>query len=185
MPKLARSSSRATSVSVWLSGACRNEMWLESIPPSSAWNQLHSWTRLEMSVWGSGRRVHSSCGSGGGGGGGGLSGPPRRPPRRSQVRPDHPASLLARIGDVADLRGEARLRRLARHLEAAAVSGELPAVVGAAHPVLVDAAEVEGGQPVRAELADETGPAALAPEGDQGLAEEPDPLDTAAGLDLA
>ncbi len=41
-------------------------MWLESIPPSSAWNQLHSWTRLEMSVWLSGRRVHSSCGSGGG-----------------------------------------------------------------------------------------------------------------------
>ncbi len=41
-------------------------MWLESMPPSSAWNQLHSWTRLETSVLASGRSVHSRWGRGGG-----------------------------------------------------------------------------------------------------------------------
>ena len=46
-------------------------MWLESMPPSSAWNQLHSWTRFEMNVLLSGRSVHSSAGKGGGG----LAGP--------------------------------------------------------------------------------------------------------------
>ena len=57
----------------------------------------------------------------------------RRRARGPHVGQDDPAPLLARIGDVADLRGEARLRRLARHLEAAAVGAELPAVVDAGH----------------------------------------------------
>src|SRR5262245_34387744 len=47
-------------------GAWRNEMWLESMPPSSAWNQLQSCTRFEMNTWLSGSTVHSSSGNGGG-----------------------------------------------------------------------------------------------------------------------
>ena len=46
-------------------------MWLESIPPSIAWNQLHSCTRLDAKLFASGRSVHSRSGSGGGG----LAGP--------------------------------------------------------------------------------------------------------------
>ena len=46
-------------------------MWLESMPPSIAWNQLQSWTRLEMKTFASGRSVNSRSGSGGGG----LAGP--------------------------------------------------------------------------------------------------------------
>ncbi len=46
-------------------------MWLESMPPSMAWNQLHSCTRLDAKLLASGRTVHSRWGSGGGG----LAGP--------------------------------------------------------------------------------------------------------------
>ena len=42
-------------------------MWLESMPPSRAWNQLHSCTRLEMKSGVGGSSVHSSSGKGGGG----------------------------------------------------------------------------------------------------------------------
>src|SRR5712691_415098 len=109
----------------------------------------------------------------------------RRRTAGAHVRKDDAAALLARIRDVAHLRREARLRWLAGHLEAAAVRAELPAVVGAAHAVVVDLAEKEGGRAVGAEFADEPGPPALAPEGDEWLAEEPDTLDAPAGLDLA
>src|SRR4029453_2651947 len=83
------------------------------------------------------------------------------------------------------LGGEARLRRLARHGQAAAVVAELPAVVGAEHARVVDAAEEERGPAVRAKLADEAGPPALAPESDERLAEETHPLDPPARLELS
>ncbi len=40
-------------------------MWLESMPPSMAWNQLQSCTRLEANTWSSGSSVHSSSGTAG------------------------------------------------------------------------------------------------------------------------
>ena len=118
-------------------------MWLESMPPSIAWNQLQSWTRLEMKTFASGRSANSRSGSGGDG---------------PHVGPDDSASLLARVGRVLHLAGEAGLGRLARHLQALAVEAVLPPVIDAAHARFLDPAEVERGEPVRTELADEPRP---------------------------
>src|SRR5262245_58149300 len=87
--------------------------------------------------------------------------------RRPHVGPDQ---LLARVADVADLRAEAAAG-LVRHLEAPAVHPERPAVIHAAHARFLDAAEVERGQAVRAELADQPGPAVLRAKRDQTLAQ--------------
>ena len=65
-PKLTRSMSWVISLLRWSSGAWRNEMWLESMPPSIAWNQLQSCMRLEAKTWSAGSSVHSRSGSGGG-----------------------------------------------------------------------------------------------------------------------
>src|SRR5207245_2208669 len=109
----------------------------------------------------------------------------RRRARRSHVRPDHAARFLAWIADVADLRREAGSGRLVRHLQTTAVHPELPAVVHAAHAGFLDPAEVERGESVRTELADEPGPAALRAERDEPLAQKLHALHPAPGNKLA
>ena len=44
---------------------CRNDTWLESIPPSNACSQLHSCQRLEVYVCSGGTSANSNSGSGG------------------------------------------------------------------------------------------------------------------------
>jgi hypothetical protein len=81
---------------------------------------------------------------------------------------------------VADLRGEIRLARLVRHVDALAVEGELPAVIRAAHPALFVPPEEERRAAVRTELADQSGAPARRAVDDQSLAEQLDALDTVA-----
>src|ERR1700730_6557081 len=105
--------------------------------------------------------------------------------RRPHVGPDHSPLVDAGVGDVTHLRGEARLRGLAGHLQTLPVQAVLPAVIDAAHARVLHAAEGQRGKPVRAELADEPGLAQLAAIDHEALAQELDALDLAAGLDLA
>ena len=65
-----------------------------------------------------------------------------------------------------------RALRLVHHVHAAAVDVELPAVVDAAQPALLVAAEEERGAAVRAELVEQPDPALRVAEGHQVLAQQ-------------
>ena len=71
---------------------------------------------------------------------------------RAHVGPQHAAALDQRIGLQFDLLAEAALGRLRRHLDALAGVVVFPAVIGAAQPVLLVAAEPQRDAAVRAEL---------------------------------
>src|SRR5262249_6089620 len=99
----------------------------------------------------------------------------RRRAARPHVGPDDVVALGTRIGRGAHLRLEAALRRLAGHVDARALAIELPAVVHAADPFLFVTAEEERCAAMWAVILDETDLAGRGAEGDQVLAEEPDP----------
>src|SRR5262249_10919266 len=90
------------------------------------------------------------------------------------VGPDDVVSLLAGIGAGPDLRLEVALGRLVGHVHAGALAVELPAMVHAAQPLLLVAAEEERGSAMRAGVLDESELPGGCPETDQVLAEEPD-----------
>ena len=75
--------------------------------------------------------------------------------RRSHIGPQHPAALHQRIGFQLDLLAEAALDRLRRHFDALPGMVVFPAVIGAAQPVLLVAAEPERDAAMRAELVDQ------------------------------
>src|SRR5262249_58775345 len=70
---------------------------------------------------------------------------------------------------------EGEFLRLVHHVDAAAADVELPAVVDAAQPALLVAAEEERGAPVRAILVEQAHPALGIAEGHQVLAQKLDP----------
>src|SRR5205823_12119254 len=66
--------------SVLMSPRCRNDTWLESMPPSMACSQLHSWNRFDVNDCPAGTVANSYSGSGGCDSGGPMyvhSTPPR------------------------------------------------------------------------------------------------------------
>ena len=126
--------------SLFSSPECRNETWLESMPPSIACSQLHSCRRFDMKLWLG--RHHGEF--------------PLRQRRlllrRAHVGPQHAAALDQRIGLQLDLLAEAALGRLRRHLDALAGVVVFPAVIGAAQPAVLVAAEPQRDAAVGAEL---------------------------------
>src|SRR5262249_9076574 len=72
--------------------------------------------------------------------------------RRAQIGPQHVAALHQRIGLQLDLLAEARLLRLRRHVDALPGPIVFPAVIGAAQPVLLIAADPQRGATMSAEL---------------------------------
>ena len=94
--------------------------------------------------------------------------------RRAHVGPQHAAALDQRIGLQFDLLAEAALGRLGRHLDALAGVVVLPAVVRAAQPVLLVAAEPQRHAAVRAELIGQRIAALRVAPGEQPLGEELD-----------
>ena len=93
---------------------------------------------------------------------------------RAHVGEDQAVVLLHRVPGLPVVGPVAAPVGLAGLVQAGAVGGEQPAVVGAADPVVLDPAVVEGGAPVAAAGLDEAGPAAAVAEQDQVLAEDPD-----------
>ena len=106
----------------------------------------------------------------------------RRRLARSHVRPDDAVDLVAGIGAGPHLVLERALGRLAGHVHAVAGHVELPAVVDAAQPALLVAAEEERGATVRAVGGHQPDGALGVAEGDQVLAEQPHLLGLAVGL---
>ena len=100
----------------------------------------------------------------------------------AHVGPDHPVDLIAGVGDGADLVHEVAFGGLVGHVEAGAGDVVLPAVVVAAEPALLVAAEEERRAPVGAVLGDEADVAVGIAEGDEVLAEEADALQGAVAL---
>ena len=142
---------------------CRNETWLESMPPSIACSQLHSCSRLETKRCSAGTSANSHSGSGGWRSGGPMIGP------------QHAAALDQRIGLELDALGEAALLGLRRHLDALAGDVELPAVIGAAQPAFLVAPEPQRDAAMRAELVDQAEPSLAVAERDEPLGQHLDP----------
>ena len=101
---------------------------------------------------------------------------------RAHIGPDHLAPFAHRIGLDADqvLGVEVGIRR--RHVDAAAVGVEFPAVIDAADAAFLVAAEPEIGAAVRAILVDDPDHASGVAEGEQFLAHDDDLLRGAVGV---
>ncbi len=95
--------------------------------------------------------------------------------RRTHVGPQDAAALDQRIGLQLDLLAEAALGRLGRHLDALAGVVVFPAVVGAAQPVLLVAAEPQRHAAVRAEFVGQRIAALRVAPGEQPLGQQLDP----------
>src|SRR5947209_4576518 len=94
--------------------------------------------------------------------------------RRPHIGPDDPASLLARIGGMAELVLEVAFGRLIGHVHAAPSEVELPTVVDAAQAKFLVAAEEQRGPAVRTVLTQQANlPVPLA-ERDQVLSQQRD-----------
>ena len=93
---------------------------------------------------------------------------------RPHVGPHEAAGLARRIGLVLDLGREAAFRRLRRHLDHVAFDVELPAVIEAAQPAFLVAADHQRGAPVRAILVEHAEAAVGVAKHDQVLAQQPD-----------
>src|SRR5581483_208689 len=109
----------------------------------------------------------------------------RRRPPGSHEGPYDTAALLARICDVAHLRGKARLRRLARHLDTLAVERELPAVIHTPDTALFVAGKIQRRRAMRTELGDESDATGRRAVDDEALAQELHALDAPAGCQIA
>ena len=99
----------------------------------------------------------------------------RRQVRRAEIGPDHTAALDGGIGFEPRPGAERRVGGLGRNLEACARHVELPAVIDAAQPALLVAAEKERRAAVAAIGIDKADTPRAVAEGDQVLAEEPHP----------
>ena len=95
--------------------------------------------------------------------------------RRPHVGPQNPAALDQRIGLQLDLAAEAAFGRLRRHLDALAGVVVFPAVIGAAQPVVLVAAEPQRHAAMRAELVGQREPALRVAPGQQPLGQQLDP----------
>ncbi len=95
--------------------------------------------------------------------------------RRPEMGPQHAATLDQRIGLELDPFGEAALHRLRRHLHALAVDVELPAVIGAAQPAFLVAAEPQRRPAMGTEFVDQPEPPAAVAERDQPFRKHLDP----------
>jgi hypothetical protein len=95
---------------------------------------------------------------------------------RPHVCEDHAVVLADRVPGLAHPVAVPAKVRLARLLQAAALSIEDPAVVAAADALILDPAIKERRPPVRAVRHDEPGLAALGAEEDEILTEDPQPL---------
>src|SRR6202171_1474159 len=122
---------------------CRNETWLESMPPSMACSQLDSCSRLETKVCSGRTMANSHSGRGGRFVGG------------AHIGPQHLAALHQRVRGELDLLAEAAFGRLRGHLHALAVHVVFPAVIGAAQPALLVAAEPQRDAAMGAEFVDQ------------------------------
>ena len=94
---------------------------------------------------------------------------------RAHVGPQHAAALDQRIGLQLDLLAEAALLRLRRHVDALAGVVVFPAVIGAAQPVLLVAAEPQRDAAVGAELVGQRVAALGVAPGQQPLGQQLDP----------
>ena len=130
------------------------------MPPSIACIQLHSCQRLVMKHCLAGTRREL------------IFGQRRLLLRRSHIGPQHPAALHQRIGFELDLLAEAAFDRLRRHFDALAGMVVFPAVIGAAQPVLLVAAEPERDAAMRAEFVDQAVASLGVAEGEQPLGQE-------------
>ena len=92
--------------------------------------------------------------------------------RRPHIGPDHAALFDHGIGIQLDLLGIAAFRRLRRHVDALAGHVVFPAVVGAAQPAFLVAAEPQRYAAMRAEFVDEAELALAVAEGEQPLGED-------------
>ena len=92
--------------------------------------------------------------------------------RRTHIGPQHVAALDQRIGLELDLRAEAGLHRLRRHLDALAVDAVLPAVIGAAQSVVLIASDPERRAAMGAELVHQRIVALAVAPGDQPLGQK-------------
>src|SRR5437588_2433669 len=79
----------------------------------------------------------------------------RLPLGRAHIGPQYIAALDQRIGRELDLLAEAAFRGLRGNLDALAGPVVFPAVIGAAQPVLLIAADPQRGAAMRAELVDQ------------------------------
>ena len=91
---------------------------------------------------------------------------------RAHVGPQHAAALDQRIGLQLDLLAVAALARLGRHLDALAGVVVFPAVIGAAQPVVLIAAEPQRDAAMGAELIGQRIAALRVAPGQQPLAEQ-------------
>ena len=101
---------------------------------------------------------------------------------RAHIGPDHLAPFAHRIGLDADQVLGVEIGIGGRHVDAAAVGVEFPAVIDAADAAFLVAAEPEIGAAVRAMLIDDADHAARVAEGQQLLAHDDDLLRRAVGF---
>ena len=92
--------------------------------------------------------------------------------RLAHVGPDEPVALERRVGLRPDLLGEGLGGRDVRHVEAIALHVELPAVIRAAQPGLLVAAEEQGRAAMRAAVIHDADASARVAERDQLLAQQ-------------
>src|SRR6202023_2460423 len=96
----------------------------------------------------------------------------RRAPRRTHIGPQHAAAFDERIGFELDLLGEAALLGLGRNFDALPGDVVFPAVVGAAQPAFLVAAEPQRDAAMRAELIDQAEAAVRIAESEQTFRQE-------------
>ena len=101
---------------------------------------------------------------------------------RAEVRPDELAELARRIGLDADLAVIRRAGRHVRHLDATALHVVLPAVIDAAQPAFLIAAEEKIRATMRARRLDQPDAASRITEGEEIFAEHAHPQGRAIGL---
>ena len=108
----------------------------------------------------------------------------RRLGARAHIGPDQPVALGHRIGLGADLVTELLMRRQVGHLEARAVGVVLPAVIDAAQPAVLVAAEEQRGGAVRAAVVEDSDAPLGVAERDQLLAQQHEAHRRAVGHEL-
>ena len=101
---------------------------------------------------------------------------------RPHVGPDDPSAVDAGIGGGTDAGLEVGVLRLVRHIEAAALGVELPAVVDAAQTTFFVSPEEQRCAAVRTEVGHQADLAGAVPEADQLLAEQHHPHGVAVWL---
>src|SRR5262249_2180345 len=103
----------------------------------------------------------------------------------AHIGPDQAVALEHLVALGLDLLRKGVVRRHVRHVEAIAVDVELPAVIGAAQPLVLVAAEEQRGAAVRAAVIEDADPAGAVAKGHELLAEQKEPHRVAARLELA